>query len=633
MQQLKSVGNAVANLERTCSEIRKHVSAAKLATAPMLSESDALLAQKEQLETKQALLNAFNIHFLLSDSELLTLTSGAEPVTDEFFQVLVKAKRIHRDCQVLLGSESQHLGVEIIDQRTKELNVAFQKLYRWVQREFKSLDLENPHMSSSIRRALRVLAERPTLFQSCLDTFAESREHTLSEAFYSALTGSVLTAPSQDVDFRKPIEFSAHEPLRYVGDMLAWVHSAAVSEREALEGLFISEGSEISKSIQAGLESEPWSRQGGKSADSSDDEEEEAVPEVFDGRKALEQLVDRSLAGVAQLLRQRIEQVIHTHDEPVLAYRISNLIAYYRGVFARMVARSAGFTEALHSMHNIALDHFRTTMRYQISAAQSETLVAPEDLSPPEFLIESLGELATLLKSYDTSRASASTDESALDIVLTEALDPFLVSCDSLSRSLPAPKDNIFAVNCLLATKTALSAFPFVNAKQTDLDDTTEEHALSLVNYLHGFFIHHSGLRPLLAALAQLHEMPENVEVDVATTLPTLSAFSESNIISASEKLDDFLPSALMDAAEEVKQLASIGLARELTNEAADRFCQDFEGLEEWIIRADEATRGNEDAKEDGSSTEVVQEGERTGPLKLRDMFPRTSGEMRILLS
>ena len=36
----------------------------------------------------------------------------------------------------------------------------------------------------------------------------------------------------------RPIELQAHDPLRYVGDMLAWVHQALPSEREAAQSLF-----------------------------------------------------------------------------------------------------------------------------------------------------------------------------------------------------------------------------------------------------------------------------------------------------------------------------------------------------------------------------------------------------------
>ena len=36
----------------------------------------------------------------------------------------------------------------------------------------------------------------------------------------------------------RPIEMHAHDPRRYLGDMLAWVHQSLASEHELLVGLF-----------------------------------------------------------------------------------------------------------------------------------------------------------------------------------------------------------------------------------------------------------------------------------------------------------------------------------------------------------------------------------------------------------
>ena len=35
----------------------------------------------------------------------------------------------------------------------------------------------------------------------------------------------------------RPIELHSHDPLRYVGDMLAWLHQATASEKEHLQTL------------------------------------------------------------------------------------------------------------------------------------------------------------------------------------------------------------------------------------------------------------------------------------------------------------------------------------------------------------------------------------------------------------
>ena len=51
----------------------------------------------------------------------------------------------------------------------------------------------------------------------------------------------------------------------------------------------------------------------------------------------------------------------------------------------------------------------------------------------------------------------------------------------------------------------------------------------------------------------------------------------------ASQGLDDFLPSALMDATENLRHLQDSKLAREVTEAAAEKFCLAFEHVEEIL--------------------------------------------------
>lgn len=581
--------------------MRAHILSADRETRPMLEEASSLLKQRKEIETKQRLLGAFNGHFLLTDDQAITLTSAAEPVDDEVFQLLRRTKKIHNDCQVLLGTEDQRLGIEILEQSSKRLDAAFQKLYRWIQREIKTLDLENPQISSSIRRALRVLAERPTLFQNCLDSFAEARERTLSDAFYTALTGSI--SDSTNHVSTKPIEFQAHDPLRYVGDMLAWAHSATVSEREALEVLFISEGDEMAKGIQAGLESDPWSRP------------EDGNEEIFDGRRALSQLVSRDLTGVARLLRQRTEQLIRSHVNATLAYRIANLVGFYKKMFTKLIGEEADVVDVLAGLEESALRQFRANMQDHVAAVQSELAVTPPNLSPPEFLEEALDMLKDLLKSYETSVTSSDSMGQGFRPVLAEALDPFLNGCENLWKRLPAPDGDVFAINCLAAAKAVLLPCSFTREKVSNIEDNIEEHTTNLVEHQHRFFIQTSGLQPLVAALAPLSKSQGAV-----ASIPSLEAFQPEALVATSQTLDDFLPSALIDAMENIKRLRDTKMAQEITEEAADKFCDDFEYVESRIVAADEMR--------------AVEDGEEEGPVpSLRELFPRTGAEIRVLLS
>lgn len=65
-----------------------------------------------------------------------------------------------------------------------------------------------------------------------LQILSSLRQSSLLTLFLEALTrGTSSTNPN-------PIELHAHDPQRYIGDMLAWIHQATAGEREFLESLF-----------------------------------------------------------------------------------------------------------------------------------------------------------------------------------------------------------------------------------------------------------------------------------------------------------------------------------------------------------------------------------------------------------
>ncbi|MCJ1391969.1 Golgi transport complex subunit 6 [Xylographa bjoerkii] len=603
-EQLKRIGSTIDSLNRCCEDLRQHVATAHRETGPVLEEATTLFIRKQEIDTKKQILDAFNAHFVISDDDLESLISPNTPVDDRFFTNLPRLKKVHKDCQVLLGSENQQLGLELMDKSSRDLNAAFQKLYRWIQKEFRNLNLENPQMNASIRRSLRVLAERPTLFQSCLDFFAESRERNLSDSFYAALTGTSSNSQAEDLT-TKPIEFNAHEPLRFVGDLLAWTHSATVSERESLEVLFVSEGDEIAKGIRAGIESEPWSQEN---------------VEAFDGRKSLEQLVNRDLAGVARALRQRVEQVIQSDEDPVLAYKIANLIDFYRVTFDRLLGTDSSVLVTLSALQQSALRQHRTTMQEHVNAVAAHVPKISPGLNVPKFLAEALDRLKELMKSYDSSLAPPESRDAGFMPILADSLDPYLNVCEKMASKAEEPSQTIFSINCLLAAQSSLSQFDFTSERVSEIDDTVDEYVSKLVEYQHAFFLHMSGVHPLLAALAPLTETDEDLK-----KISGLEPFQKQALIDASQILDEFLPSALMDAMENLRLLKNSRMAEDVTSEAASLFCEDFRFVERKLLAADALYTKGENETDDAS--------DHLAKFSLRTLFPRTSGEIRVLLS
>ena len=126
----------------------------------------------------------------------------------------------------------------------KHITHLFHCFIRWVQAECKKLgDTDNPEVSELLKMAVRCLKERRVLFKYCAEeviyTFyiaklplpqmishggylhsqvANMRHHALFRRFISALTrGGPGGLP-------RPIEVHAHDPLRYAGEMLGWLH-------------------------------------------------------------------------------------------------------------------------------------------------------------------------------------------------------------------------------------------------------------------------------------------------------------------------------------------------------------------------------------------------------------------------
>ncbi|KAK4237215.1 oligomeric complex COG6-domain-containing protein [Achaetomium macrosporum] len=587
-EQLRRIGTTIGRLNESFNEMKTQIDVAHKATSSALTEASQLMAQRRQIEQKQTLLNAFNANFVLSEDDTAALTLSSEPVDDLFFATLSKAKKISRDCEILLGFENQTLGLEIMEQTSKNLNLGFQKLYKWVQREFKTLNLENPQISSSIRRALRVLAERPSLFQNCLDFFAEAREQVLGNSFYTALTGS---SPSGVEDATaKPIELVAHDPLRYVGDMLAWTHSAAVGEREALEGLFIAEGEDIAKGIQAGRENEVW-RLAAEDGEYADE---------FDAVKTLNELVDRDMSGAARILRQRVEQVIQTNEETILAYKLAKLLNFYKSTFSKLLSPGSSLVELLGVLESEALRQFRSLTRDHVAAIQGDFQHTPVDLRPPEFLNDALEQLEAIMKTYETSFTSSGDPEEEFEPVLTEAFDPFISGSANMAETLHPPSNSIFLINCLILARSSFSRFDFTQRRVAELQAQIDQERARLVETQYH----------LIASLKPLGESREDVE-----KVSSLEIVQPAALTQASQTLDDFLPSALMDAMERLKNLQDSGLAQAITEEAAEKFCVDFEHVEEMLMLADEMTEQQQSESDDFQS--------------LRALFPRTSGEIR----
>ncbi len=423
----------------------------------------------------------------------------------------------------------------------------------------------------------------------------------------------------------KAIEFSTHEPLRYVGDMLAWVHSAAVSEKEALEGLFVGDEEEIRTGFQEGRVREPWARVSGRreaAVDGEQGEEDQEQELVFDGRKALSELISRNLSLVCQALQARIDITVRTSGDAVLMFKVFNLLDFYRGIFAKLLGEHSTLAKLIQQLQSSTLAQFETAMEEETSTAvASLDAEPPQDLTPPLFLATALSQFS------EVSRARGpQMTEDELERLFAAMLSGIITACAGAATPIPdMRRSSIYKINYMTAVRATLASVSAqVPAAQAPLGKTAEQIQIQrdqLAGFITTTFLEYSGVADLM----------QEIDARRSENSTERAEWFTANLDEAAQRLDEFLSSALMDAQEALKSLLDRTIAHDVVAEAVEKFCAEFDELEGLLDILDVENTEIEEGRKD--EDELDKENV-NGPVEsLRELYPRTAAEVRALLS
>uniref|UniRef100_A0A8B9NLY7 Conserved oligomeric Golgi complex subunit 6 n=1 Tax=Accipiter nisus TaxID=211598 RepID=A0A8B9NLY7_9AVES len=231
-EELESINEDVQAMSSCCEDMSSRLKAAKEQTQDLIVKTTKLQAENQRLEMKAQVADAFIAKFQLTSDEMNLLRGTKdEPITEDFFKALGRVKQIHDDVKILLRTNQQRAGLEIMEQMALLQETSYERLYRWTQNECRSLTQESCDISPVLAQAMEALQDRPVLYKYTLDEFGTARRSAVVRGFIDALTRGGLGGTP------RPIEMHSHDPLRYVGDMLAWLHQATASEKEHLEAM------------------------------------------------------------------------------------------------------------------------------------------------------------------------------------------------------------------------------------------------------------------------------------------------------------------------------------------------------------------------------------------------------------
>ncbi|KAI7850539.1 oligomeric Golgi complex subunit 6-like protein [Circinella umbellata] len=529
--QLETLESQVKGMGISCQEMKGKLDKASEQTAEMIEQAHNLQDRSSACDTRLTIVDKFLEKFTLSEQEISTLCSSAVPIDNEFFIALDHLKQIHSDCRVLLMTHNQQAGLQIMESMALHQETAYEKLYRWTQYESRaSFGRDSIDVSTLMTKALHALRHRPVLFQTILDDLAVARREAVGRAFINALTrGGPGGTP-------RPIELQAHDSLRYIGDMLAWIHQACASEKEMLESLF---------------QNAPNARKRENSGDSSDSSKSGSDKEVEgDGshhsiihiNDAIDELLDYAMEGTCRPLKSRMEQVLVLQPGAITSYRVANLIQFYSVTVGKLLRKNAGLAKVLHDITDMAYKYFFKTLNAQADRLLQSADPPTRELTISPVVREMTLQLKEIVSSYDSSYLIVSGESEGLPTfnfgeTLDAIVDPLVQMCELSVQKFPTVERD-----------TALSSYTFTDKKRENLSERTNFLLQELATEQYRDLLNQSGLSEIEYAVC-------NNEPDIP--LSKVPNMDTQSLTATLANLDSFLITISAGASPELRKLTN----------------------------------------------------------------------------
>ncbi|PSS01289.1 Conserved oligomeric Golgi complex subunit 6 like [Actinidia chinensis var. chinensis] len=408
-QALDRVEEEVNALAECCDKIAKALNSCNATTGDIISTTERLKQELEVTTQRQDIVSCFLRDYQLSNEEISALRE--EDLNENFFKALSHVQEIHANCKVLLRTHHQRAGLELMDMMAVYQEGAYERLCRWVQAECRRLgDTDNSEVSELLKTAVRCLKERPVLFKYCGEEVANMRHNALFRRFISALTrGGPGGLP-------RPIEVHAHDPLRYVGDMLGWLHQALASERELVLTLL---------DPDAMVDTGPTARRFSKGLESDSGKPDTDLTFVL----------DRIFEGVCRPFKVRVEQVLQSQPNIIISYKLSNMLEFYSYTISDLLGRETALCNTLWALKDAAQNTFFDILKTRGEKLLRYPPLVAIDLSPPSAVREGVLVLLEIIGTYDSMMVPASGKKPVFDPVISALLDPIIQMCEQAAEA------------------------------------------------------------------------------------------------------------------------------------------------------------------------------------------------------
>lgn len=406
----------------------------------------------------------------------------------DFLRALKRCEEIYQDCSRMLNEDgSLHSAcIPILEDISSIRETGLKRLYSYTQQVCQSLNTEKsllPENINNLRLSLYYLSLRPIFLEHCKESIVHSRRGDLSRKFIIALTRG---SPNSGY---KPIELNAHDPIRYIGDMFAWIHQSVASEKELISNLW---SLIIPNTSDSDNNNNETTTSDSSANNNSNGENEKEKNEEKD-------ILGAIIGGLSKTFHIRVEQILMNTFNTISAYKIYQVLIFYRGTLYPLLP-TEGLISTIDTLIQSAESKLEECVSSNVLQITSGPAPYPVDLAPLHSVTDLVGQITQLLNLYEQSSIN---DPSSFSIkkILDIVVNPIKELFERASQGLDSLDKYVFIVNSLDSLSNSLSVYECTSEYVQDLRSELEDYMDRLVSDQTAVLIKECGLDHVLLGL------------------------------------------------------------------------------------------------------------------------------------
>ncbi|KAK6457106.1 oligomeric complex COG6-domain-containing protein [Scheffersomyces xylosifermentans] len=520
--------------------------------------------EKKLISLKKNLLIAFKAKFTLNEYEEFVLDSG--DINDEFFTTLKRAEEINANCSILLSIDNPQLGLKIMSKSNRLINRSVERIINFTNKTLSNLySLNSKSRLHTLHQCMRYLKNKLNYFSNVINTFVDSRSKVLIDDFLGQIQGNLdsngnasttkqrSSSISSDNSSSRPIFVYAHDPIRFIGDLLAYVHSLVVNESDTITSIFTIE-----------------------------DLESEAEKKEF--QNIIRDIIDKILKSLAKPIKSKIGQIISAETKLSTSYSIFNLVELYSMMFSKQLSDSSEVSIALKSLVKASQDRLTSIIRNRLASIKTSNSAQLElnlDLQPPEWIIDFYSDILPILDQTTTDTIFNFTPEENDNFLKLIINDPIDVFFDHVVKNkiFDSKRDQlILKENFLDLTLSKILPITIVSDKVIEINEMINNLTEELTQLQLDSILKECELADYYNIVNMICPFTDDFfEVSIYEPIKENKLYTKDQVAKLNETIQAYIPNALLDIQSSLLKLNPPSIVNEVVSNSFLNFLKFYE--------------------------------------------------------